>query len=61
MRIMGDNSCMCEVIDAGKVATIKIKPKPDLSCPVVIKSSILCGSGNRKEVEVLNGVIWCGN
>ena len=31
--LSGDTSCFCEVDASGKLATVKVKPKPGLSCP----------------------------
>ena len=31
--LSGDNSCICEVVEGTKLATIKIKSKPKTPCP----------------------------
>ena len=31
--LTGDNSCLCEVIEGGSLATVKIQSKPDPPCP----------------------------
>ena len=50
--LSGDNSCMCEVIDVGKVATVKIKSKPDSPCPYCFSfnKSHFCLCPTRNEI-----------
>lgn len=31
--LSGNNSCMCEVLESGKVTTVKLKAKPESPCP----------------------------
>jgi len=50
--LSGDNSCLCEVVDSSKLATVKIKPKPDLSCPYCLSFNTFhyCLCPTRNEI-----------
>ena len=50
--LSGDNTCVCEVDDSSKLPLIKVKPKPDLSCPYCFSfnKSRYCRCPTRREI-----------
>jgi hypothetical protein len=50
--LSGDTSCLCKVDDSEKLATVKIKPKPDLSCPYCLSLNAFqyCLCPTRNEI-----------
>ena len=48
--LMGDHSCMCEAIEDTNCCSIKIKPKPDLSCKYYVSPYGTCMCPTRVEI-----------